>query len=104
MEPSFWKAAHYAASSLAIVVLPRPKRTTSDILSALDPCPFCVIDSARILIETELALAIPDGFPVAEGHTLVVPRKHVSTIYELTIAEQGALWQLVGEVRSRSPG
>jgi diadenosine tetraphosphate (Ap4A) HIT family hydrolase len=55
----------------------------------------------RIWIETELALAIPDAFPVAEGHTLVVPRKHVSTIYELTIPEQAALWELVGEVRAR---
>ena len=67
----------------------------------MDPCPFCIIESARIWIETEVALAIPDAFPVALGHTLVVPRKHVSTIYELTIPEHGALWELVGEVRSR---
>jgi hypothetical protein len=28
-----------------------------------------------------------------------MPRKHVSTICELTIPEQGATWKLVGEVR-----
>lgn len=67
----------------------------------MDPCPFCFIDGARIWIETELALAIPDAYPVAEGHTLVVPRKHVSTIYELTVPEQRAIWELVGDVRSR---
>jgi diadenosine tetraphosphate (Ap4A) HIT family hydrolase len=32
---------------------------------------------------------------------LVVPRKHVSTIYELTTAEQKDIWDLVGEVRQR---
>jgi hypothetical protein len=28
-------------------------------------------------------------------------RQHVSTIYELSIAEQRAIWELVGEVRQR---
>jgi len=32
---------------------------------------------------------------------LVVPRKHVSTIYELSAAEQKQLWGLVSQVRSR---
>jgi diadenosine tetraphosphate (Ap4A) HIT family hydrolase len=39
--------------------------------------------------------------PVADGHTLVVPRKHAVTIYELTPAEPSAIWKLVGEVRER---
>jgi diadenosine tetraphosphate (Ap4A) HIT family hydrolase len=44
---------------------------------------------------------VPDAFPVAAGHTLVVPRKHVSTIYQLDIAEQSAIWKLVSDVRER---
>ncbi len=32
---------------------------------------------------------------------LVAPRKHVGTIYELNMAEQKAIWELVGEVRER---
>jgi hypothetical protein len=44
---------------------------------------------------------ILDAYPVADGHTLIVPRKHVSTIYELSDAERKALWKLVGEVRER---
>jgi diadenosine tetraphosphate (Ap4A) HIT family hydrolase len=35
----------------------------------------------------------------ADGHTLVVPRKHVSSIYELTADEQSAIWSLVAEMR-----
>jgi diadenosine tetraphosphate (Ap4A) HIT family hydrolase len=38
---------------------------------------------------------------VTEGHTLVVPRKHVTTIYELAAAERKAIWALVAEVRKR---
>jgi diadenosine tetraphosphate (Ap4A) HIT family hydrolase len=42
-----------------------------------------------------------DAFPVAEGHTLVVPRKHVGSIYELSLAEQSTIWNLVGRVREQ---
>lgn len=64
-------------------------------------CPFCNVYRTRIWIETESAIALPDASPIADGHTLVVPRKHVSTIYQLAIPEQTAIWKLVGEVRKR---
>ena len=64
-------------------------------------CPFCSIEPSRAWLETEYAVALPDAFPVADGHTLVVPRKHVRTIYELTMPEQIEIWDLVGRVRKR---
>jgi diadenosine tetraphosphate (Ap4A) HIT family hydrolase len=64
-------------------------------------CLFCSIQPARILTENDAAIAFPDSYPVAKGHTLVAPRKHVSTIYELSMTEQAAIWALVGEVRER---
>jgi diadenosine tetraphosphate (Ap4A) HIT family hydrolase len=67
----------------------------------LNPCPFCTIATDRLWIETEHAIAFPDAFPVAEGHSLVVPRQHVASIYELAAPEQNAIWELVGEVRRR---
>ena len=33
------------------------------------------------------------------GHTLVVPRRHVASIFELTEEEWGAVWSMVGVVR-----
>jgi len=65
----------------------------------LEPCPFCSVPTARIWIETEHAIAFADEYPVADGHTLVVPRTHVASIYELSPPEQSAVWQLVAEVR-----
>src|SRR6516225_4945174 len=67
----------------------------------VDHCRFCTVPPDRIWIATEHALAIADEFPVADGHTLVVPRKHVSTIYELAIPVQQAIWELVANVRQR---
>jgi diadenosine tetraphosphate (Ap4A) HIT family hydrolase len=64
-------------------------------------CPFCSLDPGRKWIETEHAIAFADAYPVSDGHTLVIPRKHVSSIYELTADEQSAVWSLVADVRNR---
>jgi diadenosine tetraphosphate (Ap4A) HIT family hydrolase len=39
---------------------------------------FCALEgSDRVLLENELALCITDAYPVSEGHSLVIPRRHV---------------------------
>ncbi len=63
------------------------------------PCPFCNIAPDRIVEENSLAVAILDNYPVSEGHTLIVPREHSATLFELSAQTQAAIWQLVGEVR-----
>ena len=65
----------------------------------MSACPFCSLDPSRKWIENDHALAFPDAFPLTDGHTLVIPRKHVASIYELTADEQSAVWDLVAEVR-----
>ncbi len=67
----------------------------------MDPCPFCAVSPDRITLENEHALAFRDGYPVAEGHTLVVPRQHVASVFDLGRAEQAALWRLVSKARQQ---
>lgn len=50
--------------------------------------------------EASLVLAVTDGFPVSEGHTLVVPRRHVASLFDLREDERAAIWAMVGEIRS----
>jgi diadenosine tetraphosphate (Ap4A) HIT family hydrolase len=64
-------------------------------------CPFCRLDQARIYVENELALAFADAYPVTEGHTLVVPRRHIASLFDLCEEEQAALWKLLGLVRTK---
>ena len=64
-------------------------------------CPFCNPDAARILLESESGIALYDAFPVSNGHAIVVPRKHVGSVFDLTAEEQSALWRLAAEVRAR---
>jgi len=68
---------------------------------ARNQCPFCELHAGRIYLENDFALALPDGFPVAEGHTLVVPRRHVASLFDLPEDEQAALWKLVALVRAK---
>jgi len=51
------------------------------------------------LRETEHARVLLDGFPVSEGHTLIVPRRHVASLFDLEAEEIEAIWHLVSEVR-----
>jgi diadenosine tetraphosphate (Ap4A) HIT family hydrolase len=63
-------------------------------------CPFCRFPSNHYLLSSTHAIAIPDGFPVSRGHTLVIPRVHVASLFDLPPDVQAELWRLVGEVRT----
>ena len=41
--------------------------------------------------QDDLALGLWDAFPVAAGHALIVPRRHVASWFEITEAERIAL-------------
>ncbi len=63
-------------------------------------CPFCNVASDRTFVRSSTAIAIRDAFPVANGHTLVIPRQHVPSIFDLPDSDQAQLWRLVAKVRS----
>ena len=63
-------------------------------------CVFCNMASKHVIAEGPSAIAIRDAFPVAQGHTLVVPRQHVASIFHLPGSDQAELWKLVAQVRA----
>lgn len=66
-----------------------------------DPCPFCSIDSERWTTSSDAAIAFLDGYPVAEHHILVIPRRHVVSLFDLDASEQAEVSRLAHEVRRR---
>ncbi len=62
-------------------------------------CVFCNISHERIVAENELCFAIRDGFPVSEGHTLIIPKRHVADYFDLTIEEVTAMQTMMREVK-----
>ncbi len=61
----------------------------------MDDCIFCRIINGEsrgyIVYSDQYAVAFLDAYPLAEGHTLVVPRRHVQRFEELTEEEACAL-------------
>jgi diadenosine tetraphosphate (Ap4A) HIT family hydrolase len=64
------------------------------------PCPFCTLPPERIIDSNDLALVIRDGYPVSPGHTLVIPKRHIGTWFEITQAEQQALLDLLAKAKA----
>jgi len=63
-----------------------------------DRCIFCHLDRP-ILVETSLSLAFFDGFPVSKGHALVVPRRHVLSIWDLSVDEYQDAFDLTRRIK-----
>jgi len=65
----------------------------------VDGCPFCNLPKERILYEKDLAVAIRDAFPVTPFHTLVIPNRHVTEIFDLSRPEPNACNELMREAK-----
>jgi diadenosine tetraphosphate (Ap4A) HIT family hydrolase len=61
----------------------------------LPVCPFCSRDSiGDVLAENSLALAFYDRFPVSPGHTLIIPKRHVASFFDLETEEYNQIREL----------
>lgn len=63
-------------------------------------CPFCKAESEReIIASSSLSVAFFDGFPVSPGHALIIPKRHVSSFFDLSKEEQQDLLNLAERVK-----
>ena len=73
-----------------------------------EDCYFCQFQSGHErlvthedkLLENEVAYALYDGFPVTEGHTLFIPKRHVSNFFDLYTSELNGLHRLLERQKS----
>lgn len=56
------------------------------------------------MIANDHALAIMDGFPLSPGHALVIPRRHIASLFEATKDEREALLDLLEQTRTELIG
>jgi diadenosine tetraphosphate (Ap4A) HIT family hydrolase len=62
-------------------------------------CVFCELATDRVIASNSLAVAFRDAFPVTPLHTLVIPRRHAVTWFDLSDPERRALSILMDEAR-----
>ena len=65
----------------------------------MERCIFCE-PKREILAQNTHAIAVFDSFPVSPGHALILPRRHVVTIWDLEPEEYSDCFTLTRELRS----
>ena len=67
----------------------------------MDNCIFCKeFTKDKLVYENSLWLAVKDGFPVSKGHTLIIPKRHCETYFDLNKDELSSLSTFIKEVKS----
>lgn len=61
----------------------------------LNGCPFCKLTSEEILEENNSGVVILARAPYIKDHLLVLPKKHIANMSELTNKERAELFELV---------
>lgn len=62
-------------------------------------CVFCdeFIPNREKIFENDLAVAYYDGFPVSEGHILIITKRHAKTFFDISLEEQIAIIELLNK-------
>jgi histidine triad (HIT) family protein len=63
---------------------------------------FCKIIAgeipAKVIMENEKAMALLDAFPLATGHTLVIPKLHYAKVQEMSEQDAMAVFEILWKV------
>ena len=62
-------------------------------------CLFCRVNAKQLVSEDELCYAAKDSFPVTEFHTLIIPKRHVASYFDLNLSEVSALHEMLVEMK-----
>ena len=52
-------------------------------------------------MQNDAAVLIRDGYPVSPGHSLVIPKRHVSSFFDATEVEQSAMLALLDHAKAQ---
>ena len=65
----------------------------------LTGCIFCKIGDERIIEETTSYVVVRDLFPVSKLHTLIIPKRHAETYFDLNDAELDEIPEILNRQR-----
>ena len=77
----------------------QPSFVDMPLMTKTQPCPFCDLPKDRIIDSDANAVVIRDGFPVSEGHTLIILRRHVGSFFDISDDERNSLFMLLGRAK-----
>lgn len=68
-------------------------------MAEISDCIFCNLTPERIIAENDSFSAIKDGFPVTQGHVLIIPKRHVADYFGLSTDELLSMNKLLTQCR-----
>ncbi len=73
-----------------------------DKKNATSSCPFCTLPAERIIQENEHCVLVLDAYPVSQGHSLIIPKKHVASWFDITTVERDSMMSLLDRAREKA--
>jgi histidine triad (HIT) family protein len=65
-------------------------------------CIFCKIIAgeipAKVIMQNEKAMALLDAFPLAAGHTLVIPKSHYAKVQQMSEQDAMAVFEIIWKI------
>ena len=52
-----------------------------------NPCIFCSSKTQKIILENKLIYSTYDSYPVSKFHSLIIPKRHISSYFDLSNEE-----------------
>lgn len=73
-------------------------------MNKIPACPFCALlqndPENRIIGSNREGIVIRDGFPVSVGHTLIIPKHHIPSFFDLSPSMKASLLELLEEAKA----
>ncbi len=60
-----------------------------------NPCLFCSLPPERVRGANAHGVWIRDAYPISEGHSLIIPRRHIGSFFDASEIERSGLLELL---------
>lgn len=66
----------------------------------MDNCIFCKeFEEDKIIYQDQIWIAISDSYPVSLGHTLLIPKRHCNTFFDLSYIESKTMYNAIKNIK-----
>ena len=66
-----------------------------------NPCLFCNTDKKEYIFENDLAYATFDSYPVSNYHSLIIPKRHIKSYFDLSNDELISCHDLIKKIKNK---
>ena len=62
-------------------------------------CAFCRLPKERVVASSEHGVVVRDAYPISVGHTLIIPKRHIGSFFDLSSVELSDLFALLNNAK-----